>query len=82
LCDKENDLRRHLKVVGGCALIFLGLLGMVLPIIPGIPILVAGVAILGTDHPIIRPFARRFEQLRQKYTNSKSKGEDEKPNKS
>ena len=73
---------RHLKVLGGCSLIFLGLLGMILPIIPGIPILVAGVAILGTDHPIVRPFARRFEQLRQKYTNSKSKGEDEKSNKS
>ena len=75
-------MHRHLKVVGGCTLIFVGLLGMILPIIPGIPILVAGVAILGTDHPIIRPFARRFEQLRQRYTNSKSKDEDENSNKS
>jgi hypothetical protein len=66
-------------VIGGCTLIFVGLLGMVLPIIPGIPILVAGVAILGTDHPIVRPFARRFEQLRRRYTNSKSKDEDESP---
>ena len=66
-------------MIGGCALIFIGLLGMVLPIIPGIPILVAGVAILGTDHPIVRPFARRFEQLRQRYGKSQSKDEDEKP---
>ncbi|MGA9768625.1 MAG: hypothetical protein WBV94_06275 [Blastocatellia bacterium] len=75
-------MRRHLKVVGGCTLIFIGLLGMVLPIIPGIPILVAGVAILGTDHPIVRPFARRFERLRKRYTNSKSNDEDEKPSES
>lgn len=75
-------MRRHLKVVGGCTLIFVGLVGMVLPIIPGIPILVAGVAILGTDHPIIRPFARRIEQLRQRYTKPKSKDEDEKSNNS
>ena len=75
-------MRRQLKVIGGCTLIFLGLLGMILPIIPGIPILVAGVAILGTDHPIVRPFARRFEQLRQKYTNSQSKDVDEQSNKS
>nr|ALS88962.1 putative transmembrane protein (PGPGW) [uncultured bacterium] len=55
---------------------------MILPIIPGIPILVAGVAILGTDHPIVRPFARRFEQLRQRYTKSQSKDEGEESNKS
>jgi hypothetical protein len=69
-------LRKHLKVVGGCTLIFLGLLGMILPIIPGIPILVAGVAMLGTDHPIVRPFARKFEQLRQRYAPSKSKKDE------
>jgi hypothetical protein len=71
-----------LKVIGGCTLIFVGLLGMVLPIIPGIPILVAGVAMLGTEHPLIRPFTRRFAQLRQRYSRSQSKDEDEKSTKS
>lgn len=73
-------MRRHLKVVGGCTLIFVGLLGLVLPIIPGIPILAAGVAILGTDHPIVRPFARRIERLRERYT-KRSKDDGEKSTK-
>jgi hypothetical protein len=42
--------------IGGWTLIFVGLAGCVLPIIPGLPILAVGVAIVGVDHPLIRPF--------------------------
>jgi len=31
-----------------------GVAGCLLPIIPGIPLIVAGVAILGTDHALVR----------------------------
>jgi len=63
-------LLRHLKLVAGFALIIAGLIGMVLPIIPGIPMLIAGAALLGSEHPLIRPFSRRFERWRKRNKDS------------
>jgi uncharacterized protein YqgC (DUF456 family) len=40
--------------VCGIALLVAGILGCLLPIIPGIPLLAAGVAVLGGNHPIVR----------------------------
>jgi uncharacterized membrane protein YbaN (DUF454 family) len=53
----------------GFLLIGMGVIGTILPIIPGFPFLVAGAAILGKDHAIVRPFAERLARRR------KSKGE-------
>jgi hypothetical protein len=39
----------------GIALIASGIAGILLPVIPGIPLLAAGVALLGTDHALVRP---------------------------
>ena len=44
-----------IRAVGGVLLIVVGLLGLVLPVIPGVPLLLAGVAVLGQDHPLVRP---------------------------
>lgn len=44
-----------LKKTGGWLLILIGLAGCVLPIIPGVPILIAGIALVGVEHPFIRP---------------------------
>jgi uncharacterized membrane protein YbaN (DUF454 family) len=44
-----------IRAVGGILLIVVGLLGLVLPVIPGVPLLLAGVALLGQDHPLVRP---------------------------
>lgn len=44
-----------LRSVGGLLLIVVGLAGLVVPVIPGIPLMMAGVAVLGRDHPLIRP---------------------------
>jgi hypothetical protein len=68
LTDKERALMKHLRVIGGIVLLVCGLLGLILPIIPGIPLLIAGAALLGFDHPLIRPFARRFEQWRNRHS--------------
>jgi hypothetical protein len=46
---------KALRVGGGLILVAAGLLGVILPIIPGVPLLLAGVAILGVDHPVLRP---------------------------
>ncbi len=38
----------------GIVLIAAGALAVPIPLIPGIPLIVAGAAMLGTDHPLIR----------------------------
>ncbi len=43
-----------LRKVRGFALIAVGLVAMPVPIIPGIPLIVAGAAMLGSDHPLVR----------------------------
>lgn len=52
------------RVVAGVLLVAVGVLGLVLPIIPGVPLLIAGVALLGPEHPLVRPFAERLERWR------------------
>jgi hypothetical protein len=53
------------RSAGGIVLIAFGVLGLVLPIVPGIPLLIAGVALLGPKHPLIRPLADRLARWRQ-----------------
>lgn len=55
-----------IRTVAGVVLCGLGLVGMVLPVLPGIPLLLAGVALLGTNHPWVRPFMVRFRLWRRK----------------
>ncbi|HEY7678624.1 MAG TPA: hypothetical protein VIG69_16245 [Candidatus Methylomirabilis sp.] len=47
-------MRRGVRWVVGLALIVVGTLGMLLPLMPGIPLVVAGLALLGWDRPILR----------------------------
>jgi uncharacterized membrane protein YbaN (DUF454 family) len=49
----------NLRSVAGLALIALGVLGILLPLMPGVPLLIAGVALLGADHPV-RAFVERL----------------------
>ena len=49
----------------GFLMIALGLIGLVLPIMPTIPFLLAGVALLGRDHPVVRPFIKRLDRWRK-----------------
>lgn len=55
---------RIIRPILGVTLIILGALGMLLPIIPGIPLLIAGVALLGSKHPWVRPLMVRFRAWR------------------
>jgi hypothetical protein len=44
----------RLRALCGMLLLIFGVLGVVLPIIPGIPFVIAGVALLGQNHPLVR----------------------------
>lgn len=43
-----------LRKVCGLVLIVVGLVAMPVPVIPGIPLVLAGMALLGSDHPLVR----------------------------
>ena len=38
----------------GMALVVAGLVAVPLPILPGLPLIIAGAAMLGPDHPVVR----------------------------
>ncbi len=50
----------------GYALLVAGVADVLLPIVPGTPFLIAAVAVLGSDHPVIRPWKERIERLMKK----------------
>lgn len=52
------------RLVIGVLLIALGVLGTLLPVLPGIPFIVAGVALLGTEHWLVKPFHDRLQRWR------------------
>ena len=49
----------------GLTLIGVGVIGTLLPIIPGIPMVIAGVALVGPGHPVLRPVMTRIERWRR-----------------
>ncbi|HTT22344.1 MAG TPA: PGPGW domain-containing protein [Candidatus Sulfotelmatobacter sp.] len=44
----------NLRNVFGIVLIAIGLVAVPIPIVPGLPLIVAGAALLGHHHPLIR----------------------------
>jgi len=44
------------RTILGVGLLILGVLGSLLPIVPGFVFFAAGIAVLGTDHAIVRRF--------------------------
>jgi uncharacterized protein YqgC (DUF456 family) len=53
---------QRLRVGVGILLIIAGVVGMVLPLIPGIPLLVIGLANVGCDCPVIRAITGRLRR--------------------
>jgi uncharacterized protein len=52
----------RLREVAGFILLIAGLIGCLLPVIPGSPMVIAGLALLGVDHPKIRSTMQLLEQ--------------------
>ena len=71
-------MKKYVKLFSGIGLLLLGVLGMLLPIMPGIPFLIAGVAILGTEHPLIRPFKKQFDRARKRFDEERAKRQEPK----
>jgi uncharacterized membrane protein YbaN (DUF454 family) len=59
---------RTVRLIAGVLLVTLGVIGMLMPVLPGIPLLVAGVALLGSNHPWVRPLVARLRLWRRKGT--------------
>ena len=47
-------------------MIGVGIVGTLPPIIPGIPMVIAGVALVGSGHPVLRPVMTRIERWRRR----------------
>ena len=73
--EVQERLRRPLlirivAVVGGTALVLVGLVGLLLPVVPGWLLIIAGLAILGTEFVWAR---RLLDTAKAKATNIKDK---------
>jgi uncharacterized membrane protein YbaN (DUF454 family) len=55
-------MRNRTRTALGYALLAAGVAGVLLPLIPGTPFLIAAVAVLGSDHPVIRPWKERINR--------------------
>jgi uncharacterized membrane protein YbaN (DUF454 family) len=53
---------KRIRTAFGYVLLVAGVAGVLLPIIPGTPFLIAAVAVLGSDHPVIRPWKERVNR--------------------
>lgn len=53
-----------IKIILGLALCVIGVAGTLVPVIPGVPIVLAGIALLGTDHPLVRSLKERLKRWR------------------
>ena len=62
-----------LKVVGW-ACVTVGLLGIVLPILPGIPLMIAGLAALSTQHRWARALTLRLKSRYRKILRERKRG--------
>lgn len=59
-------MRHKVRTVTGLTLIALGVIGILLPIIPGVPLFIVGVALVGANHPWVRPIRVRLRAWRRK----------------
>jgi uncharacterized membrane protein YbaN (DUF454 family) len=54
----HHTQKMNTRNLAGYALLVAGVAGCFLPLLPGIPLLIAGAAVLGWDHPLVRPWAK------------------------
>lgn len=52
---------KRIKVFVGFFLLAVALIGLIVPFMPSTPFFIAGVAMVGTDHPILKPWIARLQ---------------------
>ncbi len=59
-----SHVNHVVRTVLGVSLLILGVIGSLLPVIPGFVFFAAGIAVLGTDHVIVRRFLPYVQRAR------------------
>ncbi len=54
--------RREMKEAFGISLLVMGGVGCLLPMVPGIPLMLAGAAVLGHEHRFVRPWLGKLRR--------------------
>ena len=57
-------MKQRLKVIGGFLLVLLGLIGLALPLVPGLLLLTAGAILLAPSYPVVQRSLNRFKLWR------------------
>jgi uncharacterized membrane protein YbaN (DUF454 family) len=57
-------MKQRLKVIGGFLLMLLGLIGLALPLVPGLLLLTAGAILLAPSYPVVQRLLNRFKLWR------------------
>jgi len=57
---------RKIRVITGLTLIGLGVIGVFVPLVPSVPFFIAGVALAGPDHPVVRRLREWLKQWRHR----------------
>jgi uncharacterized membrane protein YbaN (DUF454 family) len=52
----------RLRDMMGLFLLGVGVIGCLIPVIPGVPFLLGAAAVLGPSHPRIQPWVKRIQQ--------------------
>jgi uncharacterized membrane protein YbaN (DUF454 family) len=63
-------MKQWLKVISGFLLVLLGLIGLALPLVPGLLLLTAGAILLAPSYPMVQRLLDRFK-LWQSHGNSR-----------
>jgi len=59
------QVMQKIKLMLGIALCIAGFAGTLVPIIPGVPMIIAGFALMGGDHPFVRGVKARVRRCRE-----------------
>jgi uncharacterized membrane protein YbaN (DUF454 family) len=57
-------MKQRLKVIGGFLLVLLGLIGLALPLVPGLLLLTAGAILLAPSYPVVQRLLNRLKLWR------------------
>lgn len=63
-------MNKGFRELSGFILIGIGLLGFLIPIMPSVPLIVAGIALVGADNPKLQPILEKIKTIKEKINRS------------